>query len=102
MTTHPSAPYAHLDRTQYLAQREAQMAALAALAHKWDVEAVGRSYPTDHRRSGGYRYTRAGRWYVVREGVRCAATAAQARALNRVGVSGFASVGPVASSTLDD
>src|ERR1700689_3291471 len=66
-----------------------------ALATKWGVEAVGRHYPDQVTRVDRYSFARAGKWYVVRSGRRIAATAAQARALNRVGGDGVASIGPV-------
>lgn len=89
---------AHLTREQYEAIRAREAATYAALAAAWGVEAVGRGYPSHHTRSNGYRYMRPGRWYVIRDGERLPASAAQARALNRVGSHGVGQIGPVAAA----
>lgn len=98
MTMHPSAPYAHLTRNEYEAHRADQSAALAALAAKWNVDAIGRHGPENVTGSGGYRYVRAGKWYVVRGGEKQPASASQARALNAVGLGGVGAIYPVAAT----
>jgi hypothetical protein len=90
---------AHLTREQYDAIVAREIAACAALATKWGVEAIGRDYPAQVIRANGYRLVRAGKWYVVRAGERSPATASQARALNSTGVAhGVESVGPIAAT----
>lgn len=70
--------------------------ALAALAAKWDVEAVGRGYPRHVTRADGYRHVRRGKWYVVRAGERIRASASQSRALNAASaLSAYGSIGPI-------
>lgn len=99
MTQQYPAPMAHLSRPEYETICAQQQTAAAALAAKWGVDAVGREYPDQVTRSDGYRFARAGKWYVVRGGKRAPATAAQARALNATGVAhGVGSVGPIAAS----
>ena len=58
--------------------------ALAAIARRWKADAVGRDYPHHVKRSDGYRYIVAGNWYLIRQGKRIPANAAQARVLNAI------------------
>lgn len=89
-----------LTAIEWQANQRRMTEALAALAAKWGVEAVGREYPRQITRADGYRYTRAGKWYVVRGGERVSATAAQSRALNAAGsaLTTYGSIGPVAAA----
>lgn len=98
MTMHPQTT-STLTATEWQANQQRMTEALAALAAKWGVEAVGRDYPRQVVRSGGYRFARAGKWYVVRAGERVPATAAQRRALNAAGsgLTTYGSIGPVAA-----
>lgn len=88
-----------LSATERRAERERMTAALAALAAEWGVDAVGREYPRHVTRSDGYRFARPGKWYVVRDGKRVPATAAQARRLNTAGsaLSAYGAIGPIAA-----
>lgn len=99
MTMHPQTT-STLTATEWQANQQRMTAALAALAAKWGVEAVGREYPRHVTRADGYRFTRAGKWYVLRAGERHPATAAQSRALNAAGsaLTTYGSIGPVAAA----
>ncbi|MGA8699364.1 MAG: hypothetical protein WB689_37170 [Xanthobacteraceae bacterium] len=79
-------------RAEYEALHARENASCKALAVKWGVEAVGRDYPLHLSRAGP---SVAGEWYVIRQGVRCKTTAAQARKLNRVGRYGVHAIGPI-------
>ena len=74
--------------------------ALAKLAKDWAVEAVGREYPRHVIRADGYRFVRAGKWYVIRDGERIRATAAQSRTLNTAGsaLDTYGHIGPIAAT----
>lgn len=63
-------------------------AAVRDLLVRWGAEAVRRDYPRQVTRRDGYRYARAGKWFVTIAGCEVAATAAQARQLNATGVGG--------------
>lgn len=91
-----SAQAPRISRDQYEAVRARENAACAAFAYKWGVEAVGRDYPLHLSRAGP---AVAGEWYVIRNGERCKATAAQARDLDRVCRYGVHAVGPVYAAT---
>lgn len=96
--TYQYPPLAHLSCGEYEAICTRQRAAAAALAAKWGAESVGRGYPDRITRSNGYQFMRAGKWYIVRNGERVRATAAQARALNATGVGhGVEQVGPISA-----
>lgn len=99
MTMHPQTT-STLTASEWRANQHRMTEALAALAAKWGVEAVGRQYPRHVVRSGGYRFVRAGKWYVVRAGERIPATAAQSRDLNAAGsaITTYGSIGPVAAA----
>lgn len=84
-----------ISRAQYEAIRANGIASGAALARKWRVEAVGRDYPLHLSRAGP---AVAGEWYVISDGVRHKATAAQARVLDRVGHYGVHAIGPIYAS----
>lgn len=87
---------AHLGRAGYEAIRAQEKSAAAALATRWGVEAVGRQYPDRVTRSNGHTFMHPGKWYLVRNGSRVRATAAQARMLNATGVAhGVSAVGPI-------
>lgn len=81
-----------ISRAQYEAIRANETTSCTALARKWGVEAVGRDYPLYLSRAGT---AVAGEWYVIRDGVRRKAAAAQVRALDRVGHCGVHAIGPV-------
>lgn len=100
MTMHPLGT-STLTATEWRANQQRMTAALAAIAAKWGVEAVGRGYPRQIVRGDGYRTTRAGKWYVVRAGERAPATAAQSRVLNAAGsaLAPYGSIGPVAAAS---
>lgn len=89
-----------LTASEWQTNRQRRTEALTALAAKWGVEAVGREYPHHVVRRNGYRFTRAGKWYVVRAGERVPATASQSRALNATGsaLTLYGSIGPVAAA----
>lgn len=99
MTMYPEITSA-LTASKWQANQQRISDALAALASRWNVEAVGREYPRHVTRADGYRLVRRGKWYVVRAGERSFATAAQARALNAAGssMSTYGSIGPVAAA----
>lgn len=99
MTMHPQTT-STLTVTEWQANQQRMTVALAALAAKWGVEAVGRDYPRQAVRNGGYHFPRVGKWYVVRAGERRPATAAQSRALNAAGsaLTTYGSIGPVAAA----
>lgn len=88
----PQGP--RISRAQYEAIRANEIASCAALARKWRVEAVGRDYPYLNRAGPAV----AGEWYVISDGVRHKATAAQARVLDRVGHYGVHAIGPIYAS----
>jgi len=83
-------------RGPYDAMRARENAACAALAHNWGVEAVGRDYPLHLSRAGP---AVAGEWYVIRNGKRCKASAAQAGDLDRVCRYGVHAIGPIYAAT---
>jgi hypothetical protein len=91
MQASPS-PAPHISRAEYEAIRARENASCKALAAKWGAEAVGRDYPLHLSRAGP---AVAGEWFVIRQGVRCKTTAAQARKLNRVGRYGVHAIGPI-------
>ena len=96
MTMHPPSPMAHLSSGEYNAIIAEERQAAAKLASAWGVDAVGREYPRHVTRADGYSYAKPGRWYVIVDGARCPATAAQSRALNRTGVAhGVCAVLPI-------
>lgn len=99
MTMYPQITSA-LSAAEWQANQERMTAALAALATALGVEAVGREYPRHVARRGGYSFVRAGKWYVVRDGERVPATAAQSRQLRAAGsaLTTYGSIGPVAAA----
>jgi hypothetical protein len=87
-----SLPTRQLSRTEYEAMRTRENAACAALAAKWGMEAIGRDFPLHLSRAGP---AIPGEWYIIRDGVRRKATAAQARDLDRVAGHGVHAFGPI-------
>lgn len=83
-----------MDIGEYHAQRERRYQAFAALARQWAVDAVGRGYPDHVTMANGCRVVRVGKWYVVQDGKRIRATAAQARKLNAIGSESVGAIGP--------
>jgi hypothetical protein len=87
-----STPTPCVSRAEYEAMHAREKASCAALAAKWQVDAVGRDYPLHLSRAGP---AIAGEWYVIRKGIRRKPTAAQERELDRVGGYGVHAIGPL-------
>jgi hypothetical protein len=73
--------------------------AFAALAEKWNVDAVGRDHPIQYV----HRAPRIGPgpWYIVRNGVRMLTTSAQSISLNRIRPFGVDAIGPIARNSIN-